>query len=143
MASSIEVVPIVASAVASDVPSEILPLKRVRKAILKPKSPSKMPKFSKKARKRPRQFQRRSLQFQKLFARESRKLSRRQLLEKQILQMMRTATIRLQTLLKICLLYTSPSQQQGQQPRQQLRRQRHQSGQPRWTKSLWSLFYMS
>jgi len=49
MASSIEVVPIVASAVASDVPSEILPLKRVRKAILKPKSPSKMPKIQQKS----------------------------------------------------------------------------------------------
>ena len=47
MASSIEVVPIVASAVASDVPSEILPVKRVRKAIVKAKSPevpAKMPK---------------------------------------------------------------------------------------------------
>ena len=52
MASSIEVVPIVASAVASDVPSEILPLKRVRKAILKPKSPktpATMPKIQQKS----------------------------------------------------------------------------------------------
>ena len=52
MASSIEVVPIVASAVASDIPSEILPVKRVRKAILKPKSPetpATMPKIQQKS----------------------------------------------------------------------------------------------